>query len=272
MSNILLSEAFEGQEVRAVEIAGEPWFVAADVVAVLYPDAPSGDRPKYTRNVPEQWKGRNQIPTLGGNQDMTVISEPGLYWVIARSDSPRAVPFQDWLFSEVLPSIRKTGRYSVEPEQERDPWADATPEQVIELALKAERFFRRNGTLDTATQQALSARMRAAIGVKADNSAPCLETQRQLADLLQCSRVGMVDGCLSFGDPEIAQLHCARDGSSYVAIVGCSMAIRQLGKESLSRMGGVSKSSRFPFGIVRCWAFPIEQCLEVLNKNLLAAA
>lgn len=271
MSSIVLAEAFEGQEVRAVEIAGEPWFVAADVVAVLYPDAPSGDRPKYTRNVPEQWKGRNQIPTLGGNQDMTVISEPGLYWVIARSDSPRAVPFQDWLFSEVLPSIRKIGRYSVEPEQERDPWADATPEQVIELALKAERFFRRNGTLDPATQQALSDRMRAAFGVK-KSPAPCLETQRQLADLLQCSSVGLVDDRLVFGDPEIAQLHCARDGSNYVAIIGGSMAIRQLGKDTLSLMGGVSKSSRFPFGIVRCWFFPVEQCLEVLSKNLLVAA
>jgi prophage antirepressor-like protein len=271
MSSILLAEAFEGQEVRAVEIAGEPWFVAADVVAVLRPECDPRNRGNYIACAPDEYKGHSEIMTLGGMQKMTVISEPGLYWVIARSDSPRAVPFQNWLYSEVLPSIRKTGRYAVEPEQERDPWADATPEQVIELALKAERFFRRNGTLDPATQQALSDRMRAAIGLK-KSLAPCLETQRQLADLLQCSGVGLVDDRLVFGDPEIAQLHCARDGSNYVAIIGCSMAIRQLGKDALSLMGGMSKSSRFPFGIARCWFFPVERCFEVLSKNLLTAA
>ncbi|MBP0011679.1 MAG: hypothetical protein J7525_00935, partial [Roseofilum sp. SID3] len=44
---------------------------------------------------------------------MVTLFEPGLYHLIARSKSPLAVPFEKWVFEEVLPSIRKSGSYSV---------------------------------------------------------------------------------------------------------------------------------------------------------------
>ena len=51
------------------------------------------------------------MDTPGGEQEMTVVNESGLYNVILRSDKPEAKPFRKWVTAEVLPSIRKTGGY-----------------------------------------------------------------------------------------------------------------------------------------------------------------
>lgn len=51
-------------------------------------------------------------PTSGGNQMLTFISEENLYRIVFRSTKPEAINFQNWVFAEVLPSIRKTGSYS----------------------------------------------------------------------------------------------------------------------------------------------------------------
>mgnify|MGYP001809848395 FL=1 len=59
-------------------------------------------------------KGVSQIDTLGGNQEMTVINESGLYNVIIRSDKPEAKAFKRWLTHDVLPSIRKHGMYATD--------------------------------------------------------------------------------------------------------------------------------------------------------------
>ena len=64
--------------------------------------------------VPEEWKGSNPITTLGGEQEMLIISEQGLYFFLGRSDKPVALPFQKWLAGDVIPSIRKHGLYATE--------------------------------------------------------------------------------------------------------------------------------------------------------------
>lgn len=51
---------------------------------------------------------------LGGTQEMTVINESGLYSLILSSKLPKAKEFKRWVTSEVLPSIRKTGSYSIQ--------------------------------------------------------------------------------------------------------------------------------------------------------------
>jgi prophage antirepressor-like protein len=97
-----------GARIRKIEIGGEPWFVAADVARVL----------GYERfhahlldSVPTDWKGGSRIPTPSGEQQMSIISEPGLYFFLARSNKPAALPFQRWIAGDVLPQIRKTGVY-----------------------------------------------------------------------------------------------------------------------------------------------------------------
>ncbi|WP_338419872.1 BRO-N domain-containing protein, partial [Xylella fastidiosa] len=63
-------------------------------------------------HVPSEWRGVESVSTPSGQQEVIVISEPGLYFFLGRSDKPKALPFQKWLAGEVLPSIRKTGSYA----------------------------------------------------------------------------------------------------------------------------------------------------------------
>jgi len=119
MSDISSLSPFEFQhsgqswDVRWVGTSDNPEWVAADVVAVLYPDVDPKDRTTYLRSVPTEWKGLQKVQTPGGEQKMITLFEAGLYCLIARSSSPIAVPFQKWVYEEVLPSIRKTGSYSL---------------------------------------------------------------------------------------------------------------------------------------------------------------
>lgn len=122
---------FEGLEIRFVGTADAPEWVAADVVAILYPDSRKENLSNYLLKVPTEWKGNKQIITLGGKQSMITLYEPGLYSLIARSESPLAVPFQKWVYEEVLPSIRKTGSYSI-------PSADSDQSELQTLKLSSE--------------------------------------------------------------------------------------------------------------------------------------
>lgn len=113
---------------------GEPWFVAQDVSEALeYRNAPD-----MTRNLDDDEKGTQIVRTLGGDQEMTVINESGLYSAILKSRKPEAKTFKKWVTSEVLPSIRKTGSYTAptaqptaKPKQPRIK----QPSQVKELLL-----------------------------------------------------------------------------------------------------------------------------------------
>jgi len=103
-------------EVRTIrDELGNIWFVAKDIILAL-------DYSKFDSNliskIPDEWKDTKPIRTLGGDQNMAIISEQGLYFFIGRSDKPKALPFQKWIAGEVLPSIRKTGNYSIQPKTE----------------------------------------------------------------------------------------------------------------------------------------------------------
>lgn len=98
---------FDSHAVRVIDVAGAPWFVAKDVAMAL-------DyvwQPNLIAHVPEKWRGINPINTPYGEQKMLCLSEHGLYFFICRSDKPKALPFQEWLAGEVLPTIRRTGEW-----------------------------------------------------------------------------------------------------------------------------------------------------------------
>jgi prophage antirepressor-like protein len=100
---------FETHPVRFVSINGAAWCVLADVARVLgYRDAEQAAR--LLRD-----KHRGTIPngTPGAAPGMLVVNEPGLYRLMLRSNKPEAERFQDWVTEEVLPSIRKTGSYTM---------------------------------------------------------------------------------------------------------------------------------------------------------------
>lgn len=99
-----------GQPVRSVVIDGEPWFVGADVTTIL--GYANGSR-DINRHVPERHRRLYRIGTPSGEQSVSVINEPGAYRLIMRSNQEQAEAFQDWLAEDVIPSIRRTGSYSM---------------------------------------------------------------------------------------------------------------------------------------------------------------
>lgn len=100
--------------IRTLTIDFEPWFVGKDVATALGYKEPT----KATREkVDNEDKGVSKIDTPMGAQNMIIINESGLYSLILSSKLPNAKKFKRWVTSEVLPAIRKTGSYSVEPLQ-----------------------------------------------------------------------------------------------------------------------------------------------------------
>lgn len=106
LSTTLRTFAFDSHALRMVHLNGEPWFVAADVCAVL------GITTEQTRRLDDDEKGLHSTQTPSGTQQMVVINESGLYSLILGSRKPEAKRFKKWVTSEVLPAIRKTGQYS----------------------------------------------------------------------------------------------------------------------------------------------------------------
>ena len=98
---------YKNHPVRIVDRGGEPWFVAKDVCAVL--EIAKVD--SAIRSLDEDEKDAHCMSTLGGDQEMSIVSEAGLYSLVLRSRKPEAKAFKRWVTHEVLPSIRKTGAY-----------------------------------------------------------------------------------------------------------------------------------------------------------------
>lgn len=115
MSNIQIFN-YQSNEVRTVEMGGEPWFVLKDVCNIL---GISKYRDTAARLDADE-RGSVEVDTLGGTQQVIAVNESGLYHVILRSDKPEAAPFRKWVTSEVLPSIRKNGGY-IAGQQELSP-------------------------------------------------------------------------------------------------------------------------------------------------------
>ena len=114
MSNVI-PFTYQDQPVRVVEIDGEPWFVLADLCKVLDLAKPS----RVAMRIADDMKGAHQVSTPGGTQQMTIVSEAGVYEVVIRSDKPEAAAFRRWITTEVLPSIRRTGQYGAVAELSR---------------------------------------------------------------------------------------------------------------------------------------------------------
>lgn len=103
----LQSFSFNDELVRLIMRDGEPWFVAADACRVLGILNPSDALADFD----DDEKGIASSDTPGGQQQLLVVSEPGLYRLIFLSRKANAKPFQRWVRHDVLPAIRKTGRY-----------------------------------------------------------------------------------------------------------------------------------------------------------------
>lgn len=101
---------FEKNNVRALEIKNEPWFIGKDVASIL---GYSNTRDALAKHVDAEDKNTVVIHDgiTRGNPNQTIINESGLYSLILSSKMPSAKKFKHWVTSEVLPSIRKHGAY-----------------------------------------------------------------------------------------------------------------------------------------------------------------
>lgn len=103
----------KGFKIRVIMRAGDPWFVARDACECLTISNVSD----ACSRLDEDERGIVLTDTPSGKQEMLIVSEPGLYSLIGSSKKPEAKAFKRWVNHEVLPSIRKTGGYGVQPRE-----------------------------------------------------------------------------------------------------------------------------------------------------------
>lgn len=102
---------FNGHAVRVITIDGEPWWVVLDVCKAMGIENAS----MAAARIKEHNLSSTEVVDSAGrrNPRTVIINEPGLMQLIMRSDVPAAEPFQEWVYEDVLPTIRRTGSYSV---------------------------------------------------------------------------------------------------------------------------------------------------------------
>lgn len=140
MNTLQVFENPEFGSIRTVEIDGEPWLVGKDVaVALGYKEPTKAVRERVDR----EDRGVSKIDTPSGTQDMTIINESGLYSLILSSKLPGTKKFKRWVTAEVLPSIRKTGGYSVSSAED----APASKKDIADLTAAVQLLTERMDAL-----------------------------------------------------------------------------------------------------------------------------
>lgn len=125
MNKVTIFKYEENKLVRTMSINDEPWFVLKDVCDVLGLSTPARVAERLDSDEVSQ---AHLIDSVGRSQEMTIISESGLYNVILRSDKPEAKPFRKWVTAVVLPSIRENGGYIAGQEE-------LSPQELMAKAL-----------------------------------------------------------------------------------------------------------------------------------------
>ena len=106
---------FKDLPVRVIsDPKGEFWFCGTDVCAIL---GYTNSRKALQDHCKQGGVTKRYTPTKSADQEMTFINEPNLYRLIIKSRKPEAEPFEAWVFEEVLPQIRKTGKYQLQSQQ-----------------------------------------------------------------------------------------------------------------------------------------------------------
>ena len=140
MNDLKIFNNAEFGQIRTVVIDGAPWFVGKDVAGAL---GYSRERDAVATHVSEDDAAKyGIIDALGREQQTTIINESGLYALIFGSKLEEAKNFKHWVTSEVLPSLRQTGTYSMLP----CPLNPQVASSVAELGRVTERIMRKQGS------------------------------------------------------------------------------------------------------------------------------
>lgn len=169
MSKEIIPFYYEGRAIRVLrDKQGEPWWVAADVCKVLGLDNPTRaleplDDDERMQVVDPATLNNNQ--GTGINNLLNVVNEPGLYSLIMRSRKPEAKAFKRWVTHEVLPQIRKTGRYALPGAHPQESVALKLPKSITwaKLASAHRAFFRMADDMGFRGQERIAAVHRAVV-------------------------------------------------------------------------------------------------------------
>ena len=126
--------SFNEKNIRVLGTYVEPWFVAKDICDIL-------ELPNITnaiKIIPEKWRGSEKLNTFGGEQNMIIINESGLYKLIMRSNKPVAQKFQEVVCEEILPSLRKKGEYQIKSILDKNKELEADKVKLEEEKTKIE--------------------------------------------------------------------------------------------------------------------------------------
>lgn len=168
---------FDQKEVRVLGTSIQPWFVAKDVAEILGYKRSRDAIDKHVRGKNKTTIGNFQEPrfaALNLHPDTVIINEAGLYSLILRSKLPSAEKFEDWVTSEVLPSIRKSGIYEAPPDMkaqfdtlnvkleaaeqlllEAEQEIDEKDEEIFKVERKVERMKARRQNVQFKTKNAI---------------------------------------------------------------------------------------------------------------------
>ncbi len=158
--------------IRAIEIDNEPWFVARDVTDALGLDRTA------TRRLDDDEKGVRSMHTQGGEQEVSIITEAGLYRLIMASKKPEAKAFKRWVTHDVLPSIRRHGLYAT-PQTVEQMLNDPDTMIATLKALKAERA--RTQALIEDNARLLPKATMYDVAIEAEGTMSITESARQLS-------------------------------------------------------------------------------------------
>lgn len=147
--------AFNAQAVRVISINNEPWFIAQDVCSILTIANVGDALNRLDEDEKDELKGESLIGLTDDPNTvrLAVISESGLYSLTLGSRKPQAKPFKRWVTHEVLPAIRKTGKYEIAPQLPQLAIAPALPQDYEEAVVELLGQIREKKVLAAANQQ-----------------------------------------------------------------------------------------------------------------------
>lgn len=119
MNNLQIFSNDEFGQIRVKEKNNEVWFTAVDICKILE----IGNSSDVVRRINDRWVDKIEVPHPQSDTKtlyVNAVNEPGLYKLVFKSNKPEAERFTDWIAEKVLPEIRKTGQYSVQPRSVED--------------------------------------------------------------------------------------------------------------------------------------------------------
>lgn len=235
MENQSLSFVFNpsNSEVQVEKINDEPWFVAKDVCRILE----IHDTSQAVKNLDDDEKLMRTLYVSGQDRDVWLINQSGLYALMMRSNKPQAKPFRKWITSEVIPSILKTGSYTVENKpskfRQEGTYIDAyhIPYTSCVLESKVVRMI----TIGDLTWFSIND-VNNAIGSRTDST--------QTAKMLNRSGNKMAAKILLFGNTQPAWF-CTQTGMNLIIASSRVLKARQHKPEPLT-----SDAQEFPFNLL----------------------